>query len=244
MDFTVIALFLASVLGGSLIQSISGFGFGIFVISVFPFFLPSPQISVAISVMLSLGMTLPMAIRMRKKIVWRHVLPTLASYLVVSAVMVLVVAGAMPAAVLKKCLGGVLVAMSLYFVFFSSKIHIRPSLHAGLIAGGLSGVLDGLFGMGGPPVVVYFLSTSGEDGEQYFANMQGFSLITNLYTTALRAFSGVITLEVLQYFAMGLAVVIFGMFFGRRFARKIRADHLQKLIYCFMALSGLVILLQ
>ena len=72
LDFTVIALFLASVLGGSLIQSISGFGFGIFVISVFPFFLPSPQISVAISVMLSLGMTLPMAIRMRKKIVWRH----------------------------------------------------------------------------------------------------------------------------------------------------------------------------
>ena len=49
MDFGSIALFLLTVFVGTVIQGVSGFGFGIFVMMAFPFFLHSYGAGVTVS---------------------------------------------------------------------------------------------------------------------------------------------------------------------------------------------------
>ena len=72
--------------------------------------------------------------------------------------------------IFKILLGIVLVLLSFYFLFFDSKIKIRPTTVNGVFAGTLSGVLVGLFSTGGPPVVLY-LSKATTDNLIYFATV-------------------------------------------------------------------------
>lgn len=69
---------------GSFIQRVSGFGFGIFVMTILPHLLPSYGEATALSGMLAGSMSIVVALRMRKFIVWKEVLPILAIFAVVS----------------------------------------------------------------------------------------------------------------------------------------------------------------
>ena len=42
------------------------------------------------------------------------------------------------------------------------KVHLKASLVSGLVAGAISGFCGGLFNIGGPPMVAYFLSVTDE----------------------------------------------------------------------------------
>ena len=63
-------IFLLTIIA-SFIQRVSGFGFGIFVMMFFPFFLPSYGDSVMLSGLLAGSTALMIAIRNRKYIRWR-----------------------------------------------------------------------------------------------------------------------------------------------------------------------------
>lgn len=72
----------------------------------------------------------------------------------------------------------------------------RPGLMAALAAGGLSGLINGAAGTGGPPVILYLLA--GPDPARINrANLIAFYLFLNGGTVASLAFNGVITPEVL-----------------------------------------------
>ena len=67
---------------------------------------------------------------------------------------------ALDEAVLSKIMGTVLLVLAVYFIFFSSKVHLKAGLVSGLAAGAVSGFCGGLFNIGGPPMVAYFLSVT------------------------------------------------------------------------------------
>ena len=96
---------------------------------------------------------------MRRDIVWKWIVPTFVSYFIASffAVKLLSVVGD---GSIKKVLGVVLILLSLYFIFFQKKIKIQPTKRNGFIAGALSGALESLFCVGGPPIVLYLLTVS------------------------------------------------------------------------------------
>jgi transcriptional regulator with XRE-family HTH domain len=50
------------------------------------------------------------------------------------------------------------IAISLWFMFFADKIRIKANLLTAFICGSLAGVASGLFGIGGPPMVIYILA--------------------------------------------------------------------------------------
>lgn len=60
---------------------------------------------------------------------------------------------------LEQLLGVTLIAVSLYFAFFSKRIKVKPSIPTQIVAGSLSGLMGGFFGMQGPPAVLYFVSS-------------------------------------------------------------------------------------
>ena len=240
MTLTTLLIFLAATFTGSTIQAVSGFGFGIFVMTIFPYILPSATCA-ALSTMLSVTSSVYIAIKLRKSCNYRRIALPILAYFAVSFVAISLSAVS-PDAILKKCLAVVLIVLSIYFLFFSAKIKIKPTPAAGLTAGALGGILGGFFATGGPPIVVYLLNAS-EDNEHYLADIQTYFAITGIYSTVVRAAKGLITGQVLGWWVIGMAAMFAGVLCGRALFKRLKPAMLKKIVYCYMAVSGVIMLL-
>lgn len=225
----------------SFTQRVSGFGFGIIAMTVFSFALPSYGEATALSGMLGALTSVVTAIRMRKQVPWRKLLPILLTFLAVSFFAVLFVSKA-GSGEMKKVLGGVLICVSLYFFFLSEKIRLRPTLGVQLGLGTLSGVMGGLFAMQGPPAVIYFIS-SAQSRQEYIAMTQWYFFIGNLVMTLFRAAHGLVTPTVLTDWAVCAPAVFVGLLVGGKVAERIDIKLLRKIVYAFLAVSGIISLL-
>ena len=71
----------------------------------------------------------------------------------------------LPTDLLKKVFGVFLMLLSVYFLVFSSKLKIKATLMSATVCGTLAGILGGLFGIGGPPMVIFFLAALDDKEE-------------------------------------------------------------------------------
>ena len=225
---------------GSFIQRVSGFGFGIFVMTVFPHILPSYGEATALSGMLAASMSLVVAIRMRRFIEWNKVLPILVTFTVVSFFSVSAVAD-FDDKFLKHVLGAILIAVSLYFFIFNERIKLKPTLPAQIGLGTLSGLMGGLFAMQGPPAVLYFMA-SAQTKEKYIAQIQAYFVIGNLMMTLFRAKAGFVTPTVGMAYGYCLTAVALGAFVGGKVFKRIPTRVLRKIVYGYMTVSGVIAL--
>ena len=145
--------------------------------------------------------------------------------------------------VLKRCLGGVLILIGLYFLTDSRQIRmpLRSKSSQGAI-GLLSGMMGGMFAMPGPPVVVYCIS-SLPDKRQYMATMQAFSVVFNVFYTYFRAQAGFYSDHTLLLWGTGLLGVIAGSALGARCFEVISHQTLKRIVYLTMLVSGTVALI-
>ena len=237
---TVLALLGTGVIGGT-IQSSCGFGFGVFVMILLPYFMPSYGEATAVSGLACVVTSFTIVYSMRSYIAWKQIPFPLCAYFITSFFAVRFCASSSSEPV-EKFLGAALILLSIYLLVFSKRIHIRPTNRNGAIAGAVGGVMTGLFSMGGPPVVVYFTSCS-EDKNVYLATIQTYFFISMTYVSAVRAMNGLVNLFVLQAAAICLAGAICGHQIGHWVFQKMDTERLKKLIYGFMAVSGLIQLL-
>ena len=228
-------------IGGGFVQRVSGFGFGIFVMLFFPYFLPSQAIAAATSSMRTGCTALYNSIKHRKHLRIRLVLPMLCAALVTIPIAVSFSASA-PEALMKRLLGIVLIALSIYFLFFSTRIHIRPTVRNSMLAGALGGTLNGLFSTGGPPVVLYLLHATS-DKMVYFAAIQTYFALTNIYATSVRIANGIIDGELLFHAAVGLIGAIIGNRIGGWAFDKLDGQKLKQVIYIGMIISGVLMII-
>lgn len=105
--------------------------------------------------------------------------------------------------------------------------------------GTLSGVMGGLFGSQGPPAVLYFMSTE-TDKTRYLAITQAYFLIGNLCMTLYRAQNGFFTAVVGRAWLYALVGVVIGSFLGKFVFDKISPVMLRKIVYIYVAISGVI----
>ena len=239
MDNLILQLVLVGLvtLVASYIQSVAGFGFGIFAMVFFPYILQYTEANV-LSGILSTVTSVFLVVVLFRKIHWKNLLfPILgsigANYLAVSFVK------AAEQKWLLLLLGVALVALSVYFFFFSEKIRIRPTWYAGLIAGVLSGLLSGLFSIGGPPVVVYYLQ-SEEDTDTYLATLSAYFILSGAFSIAMKVAAGFVTETVLWGLLVGAVLMTAGSLLGKVTRQRIRPHHVKRTVYGVMAVSGAV----
>ena len=223
----------------SFIQRVSGFGFGIFVMMFFPFFLPSYGESVMLSGLLAGSTALMIAIRNRKYIRWR-----LMGLVTFSNVLFSFVATeymrSLSNDVLKQCLGVVLILISLYFLFGEGRMRrIFKSNPAQVTIGSVSGVMGGMFAMPGPPLVLYCISTL-EDKREYVTTLQAFSVVFNLFYTAFRFKAGFYSDDTWLWWVIGLVGTMIGSSLGSRCFELISNRTLKLIVYVMMIISGIV----
>ena len=235
--FNSILCFLVSCTG-SLIQRITGFGYGIFVMMFFPHFMGAYGEANALAGMISATTSLVVAFSMRKQINWKNLPAPLLCSVCASFIAVEFMAGQTDK-ILKLMLGITLIVLSIYFFFFSGKIQFKPAIWKGALAGALSGVMTGLFAMGGPPMVIYFMMSS-KDMKEYLATIQMYFALSNIFSTAIKARAGYVTREVLIFYVIAVLAALMGVLLGKRVFNRCKPAVLKKAIYGFMAISGVI----
>ena len=236
----IIEIFLLTV-GASFVQRTTGFGFGIFIMTLLPFLMPSYAEATTLSGLLALTTSAIITFRMRKFITWKRLIPILLTFMAVSAVAICMLTR-IHDHTLRKILGIVLMITSLYFAFFKERIRLKTTLPYQIGAGTVSGIMGGFFGMQGPPAVLYFIS-SEPDKNHYMAMAQTYFLIGNAMMTVVRASNGFLTAAVGKNYVLCIGAVIIGTLLGSWAFRHIPAKIFPYVVYSYIGVSGLIIFL-
>ena len=237
--FSAVTVFTVSA-GGGFIQRVTGFGFGIFVMMFFPYLVSEHTGAAAISTLVSCLISSYNAYVYRKDIPYKKIIPMIIGALVFIPLAVRF-SVLVSADIFKKMLGIVLIILSIYFLFFNTKIKIRPTGINGFAAGGLGGILTGLFSTGGPPIVLYLMNAM-TDNVVYFASAQFYFGITGIYSSVVRLLNGIITKEVLIFTIIGFVGCIAGNFVGKKVFYMLDAQRLKQIVYIGMIIFGVIMI--
>jgi uncharacterized membrane protein YfcA len=208
-----------------------------------PFLMPSYGEAVTLSGLLSLTSAAVVMFRYLKYVTWKRFLPIVASFVIFSTLAISLL-DKIEGQAMRIILGIVLIVISLYFSFFKEKLQkiIRPTSGWQLGAGAASGVMGGLFGMHGPPVVLYLVA-SEPDKDHYMGMIQTYAFVTNVTMLAVRAWNGYVTHTVGTTYLYGLAGLAIGVLAGNWAYSRIPNRIFTYVVYAYIAFSGLIILL-
>ncbi len=221
----------------SYIQSVTGFGFGIFAMIFLPSVLAYPQANLLSSSLSTLTSLSVMAVMLRKTDFKNLIFPVIGCLISTFASVAFIKTQKNQTMVL--LLGIALFVLSLYFFFFSDKIKIRPTWYAGLIAGLISGIMSGMFAMGGPPVVIYFMQ-SEKDHQSYLATISSYFVFSGVIAIVSKAMAGFAGDGILICLLAGAIGMLAGTLFGKATRSRVKPRIIRRAVYAVMALSGVV----
>lgn len=238
MEISTICLLVLMCTAASFVQRVCGFGFGVFIMTMLPYLCPSYGEATAISGILAASQSAYVLASCYKLVDWRRIVLLLITGIVAAWFAVGYVAQASESH-LKMMLGIILILLSLYFLFISPNLHVRPTWRLQASMGALSGAMGGLFGMHGPAAVIYLLAIE-PDKNRYLALGQAYFLLTNIFLTAFRAYRGFVTPFVGTSCLYALVGVVGGTLLGKLVFDRISSEKLRKIIYLYMIFSGIV----
>lgn len=233
-------VFLVAV-AATFLQTSIGFGFAVFAMIFLPLLFPYGN-AIAICQAIATLNTAYLAIRYYKYIKWKTMIPLLVPTLVLGISFTLF-SFSFETHYLKALLGFVLVLLSLYFFRFSNRICIQPTIRNGMIMGSISGIGNGLFGIGGPPAALYLLPSINEK-LAYLATVQAYFTFNNITNLTTRIIKGAFQISYLGHLAVGWIGVGVGTVLGLFAFKHMKAELLKKFVYAFVGLNGLYIMLQ
>lgn len=220
----------------SVIQCVTGFGFGIIMMAVMPLFLPYP-VAMNVSTVLSLFLNLAILLPCIKNVNWKQLALPAIFCVVGSTAGNFLIAGA-DMGIYKRLLGVFLIMLAIWLYFFSSKVKIKPTPKNAAIAGIVSGMCGGLFSVSGPPMVLYLVSVL-DDKQEYMATTQCYFLINNIYLLSIRFAMHTIPGGIMTPVIFGTAGLLLGSVVGGKIFKKLNPQKVKTFVYAFMAISGL-----
>ena len=161
MSSIVLSIFLLSI-GASFIQRTTGFGFGIFIMTMLPFLVPSYGEATTLSGLLAITTSAAIVWRLRGYVTLQRLWPILLTFIIVSTIAIFTLTR-IEDHILRRILGVALILISIYFILFSQRIKLPTTKKVQVGAGTLSGLMGGFFGMQGPPAVLFFTTTVAVD---------------------------------------------------------------------------------
>lgn len=226
---------------GSFTQSLSGFGFAIIAMALWPLVIPFHS-AVLVEVITAFVMVVYISVKLFKHINFKLLIYPLITTFITSTFGIITLMTSTEN-LMRRILGGVLMILAAYLFLYSDKVKIKPTKINGLIAGGISGFFAGLLSIGGPPIAVYFLSVT-DDKMEYNATLQFYFVITSIYIFAIHLFIGNVTGEVIKYSFAGIIGVVAGTAAGLSLFKKLSLKTIKKLVYVFMVMAGLYMLIK
>jgi hypothetical protein len=227
----------AAILAG-IIQGVTGFGSGIVLMMVLPMMFTLPQ-SAGISSAICICLCVQMVYMYRKYVDFKKIILPALLYIVVCSISIRF-STVVDQAIMKKVFGVFLLVLAIYYLFiYKEGTRKKLGLGLSLFCIVASAMCDGLFGIGGPLMVLYFLSTTHTTHE-YLGTIQTFFCINCIYNTIFRIANGILTVNHLLYIGIGIIGIIIGGFIGNKIVDKLDGMMLKKLTYIMIGISGIM----
>lgn len=225
---------------GGFIQSITGFGSAVMLMTVLPHFFDmtlAPSVSTAIC----LGLSATLAWRLRRRVSARVcLLPTI--LYTASSMMMIELLGAIDLGTLTVLFGVLLILLGIYMLLRGGRT-VKMSRTLAISCSLIAGITGGLFSIGGPIMAIYYLAAT-DDHESYIANAQANYVVANVANLALRVANGYFSLGLLPLSCVGIAGVVLGQKLGLRLGGRLNAAQLRRVVYCYVIFSGAVTVVQ
>lgn len=234
------AVALSAALGG-FVQSITGFGAAVVMMTILPYFFDM-TVAPSVSTSICLGLTVTLAWKLRKNVNLRVTLPPTLLYAVTSVTAIHFI-GKMNLHGLTIAFGVFLMILGSYLLLTEKKAAIRVTPAVTIVCGLLAGLCGGLFSVGGPIMAIYYLAVT-DSRESYLANAQTNFACTNTISLTTRVLNGYYTPALLPLTVLGIAGVVCGQRFGLKLGSKLNAEQLRRIVYCYVILSGGITVLQ
>ena len=231
-------LFIVMAMLGTIVQTVSGFGFAIIAMMVFPFLTGNVTTAASIAGLFALTNASMNAYTYREHIEWRIVLLPFAAYMVFGTI-ALECIGKMSNEWMLRLLGVALICAGLYFFFFQSRIKIKPTKKNAFLAGSISGVLGSLFAIAGPPMALYYTMLIENNKYKYLGCINAYFLLTNTYISILRACNGFLGLVEIKCWLVGLIGLVLGRVIGGKLLDKVDGVFIKKIVYAVTIMSGI-----
>ncbi len=190
-----------------------------------------------------MGLTVQMTLVYRRYIRWKVVLPpALASLVIACAVIYL--STSIDGVLAKRIFGVFLIILCIYYLFVrkAASLGVPISRPAAVSCVVVSAICDGLFGVGGPLMVVFFMSVCGEY-EEYLGCFQAYFLVTQIVYAVFRAANGLLTIEAAPLIGMGLVSIVIAAFLARGLVRVLDHNLIERLVYVMLGIAGVLVLI-
>jgi uncharacterized membrane protein YfcA len=206
------AYFIVCVFAAAIVRGYSGFGFSLLAVTSLSLVLAPAEVIPPVF-MMEVAASVSLLPSIWKDIHWRALAWLSLGCLVGTPVGVWCLAS-VPAAPMKVAMGvAVFTAVALLWVGYARKT--MPGTAATLTTGGVSGVLNGAFGIGGPPVVLFFFS-SPAGAAIGRASLIAFFIGTDTLALGFLAREGLVTNEAFTRFLMLIPPLLAGQWLGAR----------------------------
>lgn len=141
---------------------------------------------------------------------------------------------------LEVLIGLLLTSFSLY-LFISRPRRKELSGVWKWVAGFLSGILGGSIGANGPPVIIY-TSLQPWEKDPVKSTLVGYFMIAGISISSIHAAFGLITVDVLRLFAVGLLPATAGLLAGSYVYGRMNSDAYRKAVTFLLLLMGMYML--
>ena len=236
----VVALSCIVVFLAAIVRGFSGFGFSLLTITALSLFYPPAEIIPSIF-MLELAASANLLPGIWKDIHWKSLGPLIVGCLIATPFGVWALAHFAPAPMQIALSIFVLIATALMWRGFALKT--MPGPLASTMAGAASGLSNGAFGIGGPPVILfYFASPAGNLAGR--ASLVAFFLATDVIGLANQSVHGLITWAGFLRALMFLPALLLGVWVGARRFKGTDPETFRKYVLAILALLSLVIMVK
>ena len=239
MDGLTLALFLFSVFFGGIVSGLAGFAMGLVVSGIWLHIL-TPAQTAALIVGYGLLVQTYSIWKLRHALRWRAVTPFIAGG-AIGVPLGAMLLTAMNPDYLRTGVGVLLVADSSYFLL-TPKVHtIDGGVAADVGIGILNGILGGLTGLAGPVITIWCQLRGWRKDEQR-AIFQPVILAAFALTAISLTVAGTVTLDLVKLYAMGLPMLVAGVWLGLKLYGHLDDAAFRKVILYLLLLSGLVLI--
>ncbi len=240
MDLVTIVYGIVCILGAGFVRGYSGFGFSLLAVTALSLRLPPAEIVPSIFLM-EIAASIHMLPAIWREVHWRAIGVLLIGYTIAVPLGVWLLAS-VPEAPMKVALG-VCVLIATLLLMRGIVLKRMPGTAATLATGGASGLLNGAFGTGGPPVILFFFSSPAglSIGR---ASVVAFFLATDAIGLVFLARQGLVTLDSVLRFAIYLPALIVGVWLGAHSFKRTDQDTFRRWVLRLLALLALLTLVQ
>jgi len=221
----------------AIVRGFSGFGFSLLTITSLSLFYPPSEIIPSIF-MLELAASANLLPSIWKDIHWKSLGPLTLGCLIATPIGVWALAN-FPAAPMQIGLS-IFVLTATFLMWRGYALKTMPGPFTSTLAGAASGLSNGAFGIGGPPVILfYFASPAGNLAGR--ASLVAFFLATDVIGLANQSVHGLITWATVVQAAVYLPALLAGVWIGARSFKGTDPDTFRKYVLGILAVLAVII---